>query len=156
MDTDSVIWIAGGVVLALVIIGVLAAVMNKKKRAQRAAHAAELRRDAHTRAPELQDADLQAREAQLEADRARLEAERAAARAQEVEQARAAEHASYEDRLREADQLDPRVNTRSSDYRPDTRYPATPADPVDPADPAAPPPPPPPGEPTHRAGGPTP
>ncbi len=108
---DTVIWIVVAVVVALLVLGLLAALMSKKKTEQRKAHAAELRQDAQSRAPELDEADVRAREAEVEAERARLEAERAQARATEAEQARAAEQAGYEDRIREADRLDPAVDT---------------------------------------------
>jgi len=124
MDSDTVIWIVVAVVVALLILGLLAALMNKRKTEQRKAQAAELRQDAQSRTPDLDEADVRAREAEVEAERARLEAERAQTRAAEAEQARAAEQAGYEDRIREADRLDPAVDTKSSDYEPDTRYPA--------------------------------
>lgn len=121
---DTVIWIVVAIVVALLVLGLLAALMSKKKTEQRKAHATELRQDAQSRAPELDEADVRAREAEVEAERARLEAERAQTRATEAEQARAAEQAGYEDRIREADRVDPAVDTGASDYEPDTRYPA--------------------------------
>ncbi|HET9420028.1 MAG TPA: hypothetical protein VFO49_02745 [Nocardioides sp.] len=121
---DTLIWIVVAVVVLLLIIGLLVALMGKKKTAQHRAQAVELRQDAQSRAPDLDEADVRAREAEVEAERARLEAQRAEARAAEAEQARAAEQAAYEDRIREADRLDPAVDTKSSDYEPDTRYPA--------------------------------
>ena len=124
MDSDTVIWIVVAVVVALLILGLLAALINKKRTEQRKAQAAALRQDAQSRAPDLDEADVRAREAEVEAERARLEAERAQSRAMEAEQVRAAEQAGYEDRIREADRVDPAVDTRSSDYQPDTRYPA--------------------------------
>jgi FtsZ-interacting cell division protein ZipA len=121
---DTVIWIVVAVVVVLLIVGLLVALMGKKRNEQRKVQAAELRQDAQSRTPDLDEADVRAREAEVEAERARLEAERAATRAAEAEQARAAEQAGYEDRIREADRLDPAVDTTSSDYEPDTRYPA--------------------------------
>ena len=122
---DTVVWIVVAVVVALLILGLLAALMsNKRKTEQRKAQAAELRHDAQSRTPDLDEADVRAREAEVEAERARLEAQRAETRAAEAEQARAAEQAGYEDRIREADRLDPTIDTGSSDYEPDTRYPA--------------------------------
>jgi flagellar biosynthesis/type III secretory pathway M-ring protein FliF/YscJ len=123
MDTDTVIWIVVAVLVALVIIGLLAVVMNKRKTERRRNEAGALREDAHARTAELQEADLHAREAKLEADRASLEAQQAAARAQEADQVRTVEAAGYEDQLREADRLDPGVDTGEPDYSPDTRFP---------------------------------
>jgi FtsZ-interacting cell division protein ZipA len=121
---DTVIWIVVVVVVALLVLGLVAALMTKNRNQRRKAHAAELRQDAQSRAPDLDEADVRAREAEVEAERARLEAQRAEARAAVAEQARAAEQAVYEDQIREADRLDPSVNTGAPDYRPDTRYPA--------------------------------
>ncbi len=118
MDTDTLIWIIVAIVVALLVIGALAAVLNKQKAQRRQAAATELRHDAVARTPAVEEADVRAREAQVEADRARYEAERAQARAQEAEQARSMEEAGVEDRLREADRLDPGVDTASGDYRP--------------------------------------
>ena len=121
---DTVIWIVVAVVVALLVLGLLAALMSKRKTEQRKAHATELRQDAHSRAPDLDEADVRAREAEVEAERARLEAERAETRVTEAEQAEAAEQAGHEDRIREADRVDPAVDTGASDDEPDTRYPA--------------------------------
>jgi FtsZ-interacting cell division protein ZipA len=121
---DTVIWIVVAVVVVLLILGLLVALMGKRRTEQRKGQAAELRQDARSRTPDLDEADVRAREAEVEAERARLEAQRAETRATEAEQARAAEQAGYEDRIREADRVDPAVDTGSSDYQPDTRYPA--------------------------------
>jgi hypothetical protein len=118
MDTDTLIWIVVAVVVALVVIGLLVALMNKRKQRQQAARAAELRQDAVTRTPAVDEADVRAKEAQVEADRARYEAQQAEARAQEAQQARLVEEAEVEDRLREADHLDPHVDTAADDYQP--------------------------------------
>jgi hypothetical protein len=124
METETVVWIVVAVVVALLILGLLAALMSKKKTEHRKAEAAELRRDAHARTPDLDEADVRARAAQVEADQARLDAQRAEARATEAEQTRAAEQAGYEDRIREADRLDPAVDSDAPGYAPNTRYPA--------------------------------
>jgi FtsZ-interacting cell division protein ZipA len=124
---DTVIWIVVAVIVALLVLGLVAA-LTSKNRNHRKAQAAELRRDARSRTPDLSEADVRAREAEVEAERARLEAQRAEARAAEAEQARAVEQAGYEDQIREADRLDPAVDTRSTDYQPDTRYPADASD----------------------------
>jgi FtsZ-interacting cell division protein ZipA len=118
MDTDTLIWIIVAVVVALLILGLLAALWNKKRKERRQVQAGELRQDAAARAPALDEADLRAREAQVEADRARYEAEHAEARAQEAEQIRHVQAARQEDTIREADRLDPGVDTSSEDYHP--------------------------------------
>jgi hypothetical protein len=124
METETVIWIVVAVVVALLVLGLLAALMSKRKTEHRKTEAAELRQDALARTPELDQADVKARAAQVEADQARLNAQRAEEQAAEAEQARAAAQATYEDRIREADRLDPTVDTDSPEYQPDTRYPA--------------------------------
>lgn len=118
MDTDTLIWVIAAVVAALVVIGLLVAQTNKKKQRQHEARATELRQDAAARTPAVDEADVRAKEAQVEADRARYEAQQAEARAQEAQQARVVEEAELEDQLREADRLDPRVDTSAGDYRP--------------------------------------
>lgn len=122
MDTETLIWIIVAIVVALLLLG-LAAVLMRRKKERRQAQATELRQDAVARTPRLDEADVQAHEARAEAERARLEAERAQAKAQEAEEARTVEAAEYEDRLREADRLDPGVDTKSGDYDPDVNYP---------------------------------
>ena len=124
METETVVWIVVAVALALLLLGLLAAFMSKRKTEHRKAEAAELRQDARSSTPALDQADVRARAAAVEADQARLDAQRAEARAAEAEQARAAEQATYEDRIREADRLDPNVDTGAPEYQPDTRYPA--------------------------------
>ena len=58
-----------------------------------------------------------AKEAEAKAEVARLEAERAARReAQEAQVAATQQEAVHEDRLRTADEVDPRVDTTSDDY----------------------------------------
>ena len=118
MYTDTLIWIIVAVVVALVVIGLLVTLMNRKKQRQHEARAAELRQDAAARTPVVEEADVRAKEAQVEADRARYEAQKAEARAQQAQQARVVEEAELEDQLREADRLDPRVDTSAGDYRP--------------------------------------
>lgn len=118
MDTDTVVWIVVAVVVVLAILGLLAVLMNRRKTAHRRAQATELRHEAASRASVIEEADLQAREAKVEADRARYEAEQAQEKAQEAERARTQEEAHREDQVREADRLDPAVDTSSEEYRP--------------------------------------
>ena len=61
---------------------------------------------------------MRAKEAEAQAERARLEAERAARQAEEARVAATQQQAVHEDRLRTADEVDPRVDTRSEDYAP--------------------------------------
>jgi hypothetical protein len=50
---------------------------------------------------------------------ARAQAQQAEQRASAAEQTHQVEQASYEDKVREADRLDPDVDTKSADYEPD-------------------------------------
>lgn len=121
MDSDTLIWIIVAVVVGLLVIGLLGWLLKKQKDRsveQHRSEAQELRHDAHARTGAIHEADVRARETEAEADRARLEAERAERRASEAGQARAQEQAAYEDRIREADRLDPDVDHRADDYDP--------------------------------------
>ena len=113
------------IVAVIIVIAVIAFVtMNasRRKNEQRLeadrARAQDLRSDATAQGAAVHDSDLEAREAALEADRARLEAEKAQARAAEAQQGVQVEEARQEDRLREADRIDPDVDTRADDYDP--------------------------------------
>lgn len=110
MDTDQVIWIVVAVVVVLAIAALALMLMRRaqhKKNVHRAERASELRTEADQRAQVLPDAQLRAQEERVQAERLRLEAERAQARAQEAETGYLQEAATHEDRLREADQIDP-------------------------------------------------
>ena len=100
---------------------------RKRKAEQQRAHAEELRTQAATRAPDLQQSSLQAREAEAQAKLKRAEAERAEVEAEQARQGHAVEQARHEDVLREADRVDPDVNHRSADYAPTTPAMGTPA-----------------------------
>lgn len=135
MDTGQIIWIIVGVVVLLVLLGLAVWIARKKQQTEHRHQAQELRQGAQATVGSggMQQSELEAREARLEAERARVEAERADVRAAEVEQGHLQEQARYEDQVREADRLDPDVDHRSPDYRPDA--PATGTDTTDPAQP---------------------
>lgn len=110
MDTDQVIWIvvAIAVVLALAALAWMLMRRRHQKEAEENRHrAAELRNEAGQHAQVLPDAELRAKEERLKAERLRLDAERAQDRAQEAETGYMQQAAVHEDRLREADQIDP-------------------------------------------------
>jgi hypothetical protein len=94
--------------------------MNKRKTEEHRARAAELRNKAAGQATGLQESELQDSEAEAEAERKRVEVERAEREAEQARQAQAQEQARHEDRVREADRLDPDVDHRADDYRPGT------------------------------------
>lgn len=119
MDTEQILLIVALVVLALLVVGLLAWAARKKKKEQQrredAERAQRLRAEADQRANVIPEARLEAEQAELEAEQVRLEAERqqleadrARARADEAKTGLAHEEAAYEDRVREADRVDPR------------------------------------------------
>lgn len=118
METETLIWIIVAVVVAVLILGLLAWLLSKRQTAQRRTRAGELRDEAASRASALEESDVAAREAEVEADRARYEAEQAQVRAHEARKARTQEEAHQEDKVREADRLDPDTDTSSDEYRP--------------------------------------
>ena len=118
---DTWVWIVIAVVVVLAVVALLAAAANKKKAERRRVEAEQIRTDAHAQSTGVIEAERQAREAEREAARARAEAERAEQQAAEAARARDMEHATHEDRIREADRIDPDVDTRSPDYVPSTQ-----------------------------------
>lgn len=105
-------------VVAIIAIALVVATMKKRKAEEHRAQAAELRNEAAGQAGGIRESDRAARDAEAEAQRKRIEAERAEQQAAEARQAQAQEEATFEDRVREADRLDPDVNHRADDYQP--------------------------------------
>jgi FtsZ-interacting cell division protein ZipA len=113
-------WIIVIVIVVLVVaalVAYLAAQQRKKKQVERAE---ELRHEAQEHASGIPESQVRAKEAEVEAERARLEAERAEQQAREAQVAATQQQAVHEDRLRTADQVDPRVDTSADDYTPGT------------------------------------
>jgi FtsZ-interacting cell division protein ZipA len=115
MDTTTWIIILVVVLVVAALVAWLVAQQRKKKQVEHAEH---LRQEAHEHATAIPETDVRAREAEVEAERARLEAQRAEQQAQEAQIAATQQQAVHEDRLRAADQVDPRVDTSSDDYTP--------------------------------------
>lgn len=102
------------IIVIVVVLAVAAAVAwagDRRRRQQKVEHAEGLRHEAQEEARGI-------REAEAEAERARVEAERAQQRAQQAEVGVTQQQAAHEDRLRTADEVDPRVDTSSDDYTP--------------------------------------
>lgn len=112
------IWVIVAVVVLAVVLAVVA-MMSKRRAEQRRVRAEELRREASAQASGLTESEREAEEARAKAELAKAEARKAEERAATAEQGHQVEQASYEDKLREADRLDPEVNHRAKDYEPD-------------------------------------
>ena len=92
--------------------------VSKRRTEQRRVRADELRAEASAKAGGLSESQRQAEDARAKAELAKSEAARAEEQAAQTEQGHQVEQASYEDKLREADRLDPDVDHKSSDYEP--------------------------------------
>ena len=112
------------VIIILIVLAVLLAAaliwtaMKRKKNEVARQRAGELRSEAATSATAKQEQEARAREAEAEAERARAQADKLDARAQEERTSYDQTRAVQEDRLREADRLDPDVNHRDPNYQP--------------------------------------
>lgn len=123
MDSDEITWIVVAVALVLALIALaflLARLKQAKKTQERRERAGELRTEADQHAHALPTEELRAREEKVRAERLRLEAQQAEAQAHEAETGYLQEAARHEDRLREADRLDP-DGPSGSDRRDDSR-----------------------------------
>lgn len=110
MDTEEVIWIVVAVAVVLALVALAWMLMRRKHEkdaVEKRQRAAELRSEADHRAQVLPDAELRAKEERVKAEALRLDAERAEVRAQEAETRFLQQSAGREDKLREADQIDP-------------------------------------------------
>jgi FtsZ-interacting cell division protein ZipA len=121
VSTGTIVLIIVIAVIVLALIGLAMWMGGKKKREHRHAEAERIRQEAAAHAGGLQESQVQAREAEARAEQARLQAQRAEEEAARAHQGVSQEKALHEDRLREADRLDPNVDHRSDDYNPDTR-----------------------------------
>lgn len=110
MDNEEIIWIVVGVAVLLALVALALMLSRKakaKKQERQRRHATELRNEAQHHAQGLPDAELRAQEERVKAEKLRLEAERAQERAQEAETGYLQQAATHEDKLREADRVDP-------------------------------------------------
>jgi hypothetical protein len=112
------IWLV--VIVVVVVVAVALYAMTGKRRTEKRRERADaLREEASTHAATLPEAQREAEELRAKADLARTEAQRAEQEAATAEQGHRIEQASYEDKLREADRLDPEVDHKAADYEPD-------------------------------------
>jgi hypothetical protein len=107
------------IVVAALVVGALVALTGRRRSEQHRERAERLRDEASTHAAALPESERQAEELRAKADLARAEATRVEARAADAEQGHRIEQASYEDKIREADRLDPEVDDQDQRYEPD-------------------------------------
>lgn len=119
MSSEQIIWILVAIVVVVALVGVVMLASKRRGTAKvehRRHEAEQLREDAVAGASGLTSSRAAAQEA-------RAEAEAAEHRAAQAEQGVAMDEAVVEDRVREADRIDPGVDHRSDDYRPETPSP---------------------------------
>ena len=104
------------VVAVLLLAGLVWTAMRRKRDQLGRQRADELRSEAAATAAEHPVQEARAREAEAEAERARARADQLQARAQEERTAFDQSQAHHEDRLREADRVDPDVTPDSERY----------------------------------------
>ena len=105
-------------VVVVVLVALAAWLVTRQRAKKQHEHAEHLRQEAHEHATQIPETQVRAKEAEAQAERARLEAERADREARDAQVAATQQQAVHEDRLRTADQVDPRVDTTSDDYSP--------------------------------------
>jgi hypothetical protein len=115
VSTEQIVWLVVGVIVVLAVVAAVVAAGRKSRAVRRERN----RRQAHEIREEVAAGTPGLESARTEAEKARAQADAAHARATEAERGAAHQEAELEDRLREADRLDPDVNHRSRDYEPD-------------------------------------
>jgi hypothetical protein len=113
------------VLVVLVALGIALMLGQNRRREHQRSQAAGLRQEATGHVANQAQDEAAAREKAADAERARAEADRLEAEAQERQRSVDMGRAHHEDTLREADRIDPDVDTRSADYTPGAGAPAT-------------------------------
>lgn len=116
---DSTGWIILIVVILVVLAAIAYAVMNNRRTAAKREHATQLRDEAAQSTASVEASRREAQEAAARAEVARAEAARAEQQAAQAQQGVHVEEARVEDRVRTADAIDPDVDTRNEEYRPE-------------------------------------
>jgi FtsZ-interacting cell division protein ZipA len=107
------------IVVVLLVVAIAAFLINKRNKDAKIAQAEELRSRAASQAQTtIAPAQQDAAEAERRAEEARVQAERAEAEAREAQVAAQQVEAEHEAQVRDADRLDPRVDTKADDYSP--------------------------------------
>lgn len=113
------IWLIVIVVIVVVVAALVVVLTGKRRTANRRTRAGELRQEATTQAADLPESGRESEELRARADLAKAEAARAEERAANAQQSHRVDQAAYEDKVREADRLDPDVAHQEKDYEPD-------------------------------------
>lgn len=121
MDTTTTVIVVAVVVVLLV--AVAAWLGSRRSKAHRRHEAAEVRAEAAAHTDSIHSSHEDLAVAESRADIARAEAERAEREAAEAQRVLDMDRARQEDRLREADALDPDVDHRADDYEPTLDHP---------------------------------
>ena len=123
---NPVLWIIVAIVVILIIVAIVAMLNGKKKKEQQRQEAAQLREQAAAQELQVKQREQEAEQAAQEAARRRAEADRAAAEARQAEQAASQKQAGaqsvrgeYDDQHRQADLIDPDVDTDKDGFRTD-------------------------------------
>ena len=125
MGTGTIVLIIVIVIVALALVGLAAWMSGRKKKEQHHAEAESIRHEATAQAGSIEESQLRAREAEARAEQARLQAQRAEEEAAREHRGVTQEEALHEERIREADRLDPKVDHTADDYSPETSAAAT-------------------------------
>lgn len=127
METETLVWIIVAVVVVLAVAALVMAMQKKRQRDHelRREQAGQLRYEAVAATPDVRTAAERLHHAEARAELAHVEARKADEEVVELKRALAAEEAQRENHLREADRIDPDVNTRTKDYAPGTTTDAT-------------------------------
>jgi len=119
MSTSTIVWIVVVVIVVIALAAIIAGFAHRKRLESKRSAAQSIRDETTTSgADNIARSRVEAQEAEARAARARLEAERAQSEAAAAHRGSQAEEARYEDRLREADRVDPDVDHTADSYEP--------------------------------------
>ena len=119
MSASTIVWIVVVVIVVIALAAIIAGLGHRRRLESKRSTAQSIREETTTQGAEsIARSRVEAQEAEARAARARLEAERAEAQATDAKKGAQVEEARYEDRLREADRVDPDVDHTADDYQP--------------------------------------
>jgi hypothetical protein len=116
-NVDASVWVAVAVVVALIIVGAVATLGKRKKREWDHSRAEAIRSEVEQQRPELQRREASALEVETLAERTRADADRLEAQAREQRRNVEDQRSTLTERLREADERDPDVDTSADAHK---------------------------------------